>query len=312
MSLLQRFNTRIAAIPPVVQGVLLMTGATFGFSLMAGLIRYSSQSLDPLQIVFFRNLFALAFMLPWLARVGLGGLRTRRLGLHVTRAVFGLCAMSSWFSAVALLPLAQAVSLNFTVPLFATIAAALVLGEVVRLRRWTATAIGFLGVLVIVRPGFESISPATGLPILAALFMAAAATAIKSLSRTEDPSAMVFYMNFFLTPMSLIPALFVWRWPDPATFGAVVLIGLLAALSHQLMTRAFARADASAIMPLQYMRLPFTAAVGYFAFAEVPDIWTFLGAVIIAGSAIYIAQREAAAARRDPNPAEAAREVWRH
>ncbi len=290
-------SARLSASPPVVQGALLMVGATLGFSMMAGLIRFASASLDPLQVVFFRNVFALMFMLPWLARAGLGGLRTERLGLHFARAALGLCAMASWFSAVALLPLAQAVALNFTVPLFATIAAALVLGEVVRLRRWSATIVGFLGVLVIVRPGFETVSPATGLPILAALFMAASATSIKALSRTEDPSAMVFYMNLFLTPMSLVPALFVWQWPDAATLAAVVGIGLLAAGSHQLMTRAFARADASAIVPFQYLRLPFTALIGFVAFAEVPDVWTWVGAAIIAGAAIYIAHREAAAQR---------------
>jgi drug/metabolite transporter (DMT)-like permease len=295
MSQTRDLTTRLSAIPPPVQGALLMTGATLGFSMMAGLIRFASASLDPLQIVFFRNVFALLVMSIWLARAGLGGLRTQRIGLHFARATFGLAAMSCWFSAVALLPLAQAVALNFTVPLFATIAAALVLGEIVRLRRWSATIVGFLGVLVIVRPGFETVSPATGLPILAALFMAAAATSIKSLSRTEDPSAMVFYMNLFLTPMSLVPALFVWQWPDPVTFAACVGIGLLAAGSHQLMTRAFTRADASAIVPFQYLRLPFTAVIAFLAFAEIPDIWTLVGAIIIAGSAIYIAQREAAA-----------------
>jgi drug/metabolite transporter (DMT)-like permease len=288
-----------------------MVGATFGFSLMAGLIRYASASLDPLQIVFFRNAFALLFMLPWLARVGFGGLRTGRLGLHFTRAAFGLCAMSSWFTAVALLPLAQAVALNFTVPLFATIAAALVLGEIVRARRWTATIVGFLGVIVIVRPGFESVSPATALPVLAALFMAATAVAVKALSRTEDASAMVFYMNLFLAPMSLIPALFVWRWPDPATWLAVALIGLIAALAHQLLVRSFAKADASAVIPFQYARLPFSAGVGFLAFGEVPDIWTLVGALIIAGAAVYIAQREAAAHKAEARAATPDRYVSR-
>jgi drug/metabolite transporter (DMT)-like permease len=298
---------RLAAVPPVVQGLALMTGATLGFSIMAGLIRFASHELDPPQIVFFRNLFALAFMVPWLMQAGFGGLRTERLGLHLGRAALGLGAMSCWFAAVALLPLAQAVALNFTVPLFGTILAVLILGEVVRLRRWSATLIGFLGVLVIVRPGFESVSPATALPILAAMFMASAAICVKSLSRTENPSAMVFYMNLFLTPMSLLPALWVWRWPGWETLLALIAIGLLAAGAHQLMTRAFAKADASAVMPLQYLRLPFTALIGFVVFSEVPDVWTFIGAAIIAASAIYIAQREARAARAPAHPDDAAR-----
>ena len=286
-----------------------MVAATLGFSAMAGLIRHAASDLHPLQIVFFRNAFALAFMLPWLTRVGVPGLATRRLKLHFGRAVLGLGAMSCWFTAVSLLPLAQAVALNFTVPLFATAAAALILGEVVRARRWIATVVGFLGVLVIVRPGFEAVTPATALPVLAAMFMAITAVTVKSLSRTEDPSAMVFYMNLFLTPMSLVPALFVWQWPAALDiWAAVIAVGFLAMVSHQLLVRAFQRADASAVVPFQYARLPFSAAVGFFFFAEQPDAWTFVGAAIIAASAIYIARREAQVARADARQAQAAAE----
>ncbi len=118
-----------------VQGALYMTAAAFCFSVMNYLVRIGAEEMEPVQVAFFRNLFALVFMLPWLARVGLSGLATRRLGTHVWRAVLGLLAMFCWFYAVTLLPLAEAVSLNFTVPLFATAGAALFLGEIVRARR---------------------------------------------------------------------------------------------------------------------------------------------------------------------------------
>lgn len=297
MSLRASLVVRFLRISAPTQGAILMTGAAVGFSLMAGLIRYATGSLDPLQVVFFRNFFALLFMLPWLMHAGLGGLRTRRLGLHLVRACAGLLAMTCWFAALAVLPLAQAVALNFTVPLFATAGAALVLGEVVRARRWSATIIGFAGVLVIVRPGMQAVTPALLLPVAAALFIAAAILMVKSLTRTENPNAMVFYMNLFLAPLSLIPALFVWRWPAWDVLAALLLLGLLAALSHLLVARAFAKADASAVVPFQYARLPFTALIAYVAFAEVPDVWTFIGAAIIAGAAIYIAHREAKLAR---------------
>lgn len=291
---------RFAAVSAPVQGALLMVGAAFCFAVMTGLIRYGSASLEPIQIAFFRNLFALLFMMPWLLSVGPGALRTERIGLHGVRAIVGILAMVCWFYAVALLPLAQAVSLNFTVPLFATAGAAIILGEVVRARRWSATVVGFLGVLVIVRPGFESLPPAVILPILAAVFMASAALLIKSLSRSENPNAMVFYMNLFLTPLSLIPALFFWRWPSWEILGIMILIGLFAVVGHSLMTRAYARADASAVVPFHYVKLPFIALIGYLAFAEVPDVWTLLGAAIIAGAAIYIARREAIVAGARP------------
>jgi drug/metabolite transporter (DMT)-like permease len=291
-----------AAVPAPVQGALLMTGAALGFSCMNALIRAGSLELEPAQIVFFRNAFALLFMLPWLARVGLPGLRTARLGLHLGRSVIGLVAMTCWFYSVSLLPLAQAVSLNYTVPLFATVGAALILGETVRARRWTATIVGFLGVLAIVRPGFQEVTPAMALPILAAIFMAAAALLIKSLSNTENPSAMVFYMNLFLTPLSLIPALFVWVWPSWEVLGLMALVGGLAAGAHQLMTRAYTKADASAVIPFHYMQLPFVALIGFAAFGEVPALWTLLGAAVIAGAAIYIAHREAKVAREARRP----------
>jgi len=277
-----------------------MTAAAFFFSIMNIAIRTVAAELDPLEIAFFRNLFALAFMLPWLARAGFGGLRTRRLGTHLWRAAIGMLAMVCWFYSVALLPLAEAVALNFTVPLFATAGAALFLGEIVRARRWSATLVGFLGVLVILRPGFVEASPLMVLPVLAAAFMATATLIVKSLARSESPAAIVLYMNLILTPLSLVPALFVWRWPSGSALALLALIGLLAALAHIALTRAYTKADASAVMPFDYARLPFVAGLAFVAFGQVPDLWTWIGAAIIAGSAIYIARRETMVARQRP------------
>ncbi len=293
-------SARLDAVPAPVQGALYMSFAALCFSVMNVLVRLASQELEPVQIAFLRNVFAVAFMLPWLARVGLEGLRTERLGMHVIRGVLGLAAMITWFTAVSILPLGEAVALNFTVPLFATAGAAIFLREVVWARRWSATAVGFLGTLIILRPGFAEITPQMSLPILAALFMASSTLIVKSLARTDAPSAIVLYMNLFVTPLSLIPALFVWRWPPPETWAYVVTLGGLAALAHLSLTRAFTKADASAVVPFEYARLPFVAAIAYVLFGEVPDPWTWAGAATIAASAIYIARREAqvAAERR--------------
>jgi drug/metabolite transporter (DMT)-like permease len=280
-----------------LKGALYMTTAAFVFSIMNYLVRLAGQELNPIEVAFFRNLFALLFMLPWLLRVGRAGLATRRLGVHVWRALVGLGAMFCWFYSVTVMPLAEAVSLNFTVPLFATAGAALVLGEVVRARRWTATVVGFLGVLVILRPGFTEVSWVMCLPILAAAFMAAATLFVKSLSETESPNTIVLYMNLLLTPLSLLPALFVWQWPSAETFVYMALLGMLAATAHIALTRAYSLADASAILPLDYTRLPFVAVIAFFAFGEVPDHWTWVGAGIIASSALYIAHREMRIAR---------------
>lgn len=276
-----------------VQGALYMTGAALCFAVMNALIRVAAVELHPLQIAFLRNFFALAFMLPWLASVGVQALRTERLGLHLWRAFFGLLAMLAWFTSVVLLPLGEAVALNFTVPLFATIGAALVLRETVRARRWTATAAGFLGVLIILRPGFAELTPAMALPIIAAVFMACAILTVKALSATEAPATIVLYMNLFLAPLSLLPALFVWVWPSWTVLGVSVALGGFAALAHIALTRAYAKADASAVVPFDYARLPFVAVIAYFAFGETSGLWTWIGAGVIAASAIYIARREA-------------------
>lgn len=299
---------RGASLSAPVQGALYMTAASFLFAAMNGAIRLladgwgsaDGSGLHPFQIAFLRNVCALAFMLPWLMHHGTTALRTPRLSLHLWRAAIGLCAMLTWFSAVAYLPLAEAVALNFTAPLFATAGAALILGEVVRARRWTATAVGFLGMLIILRPGFTEFTPLMTLPVIAACFMACSVLIVKSLSRTEAPAAIVLYMNLLLTPLSLLPAVFVWRWPTLTELALGIFIGGCAALAHNAFTRAFKLADASAILPFDYARLPFVALIGFFLFAERPDIWTWVGAAVIAGAAIYIAHRESQVARERP------------
>ena len=300
MYLTNGLSDRFGGLSAPIQGALLMTAAALCFSVMNIAIRLAAVELDPLQVAFFRNLFALMLMLPWLLKVGAAGLKTSRLKIHLWRSVLGLTAMLCWFYAIALLPLAEAVSLNFTVPLFATIGAALILREQVRARRWTATLVGFAGVLIILRPGFTELTPAMALPMIAALFMAVTSLMVKSLSRTESPAAIVLYVNLLLTPLSLVPALFVWRWPGLAEWPSLIAVGVLAALAHSLLTRAYTKADASAVMPFDYARLPFIALIAYVAFGEVPDIWVWLGGGIIAGSAIYIARREAQVARERP------------
>jgi len=292
-SLLDRLNT----VSPPVQGALLVTASAFLFAWMNIAVRMSAVELHPIQIAFFRNFFALVFILPWLMRVGREGLRTKRMGLHLWRTVIGLLAMYCWFSSVVLVPLAEAVALNFTLPLFATAGAALFLPEKVGLRRWSATFIGFLGMLVILRPGFTEVTAPMALPIVAAVFMAVSVLIVKTLADTENPNAIVLYMNLFMTPLSLIPALFVWRWPSLSVWVALAALGLLATLAHLCLTRAYTKADASAIMPFDYARLPFVAALAYLLYGEVADIWTWTGAGIIAMSAFYIANREAKVAR---------------
>ncbi|MEQ8967347.1 MAG: DMT family transporter [Azospirillaceae bacterium] len=287
-----------AGIPAPVQGALWMTGAAVAFSGMIGLLRLATDALHPFEVAFFRNAFGLLFMLPWLARTRFHGLATRRQGLYFWRAATGLVAMLSWFYGLSLLPLGEAVALSFTTPLFVTLGAALFLGEIVRARRLTATAVGFAGALIIIRPGVEAVSPAALIILMSAVFAACSALMIKALSRTEGANAIVTYMVVYLTPLSLVPALFVWQWPDPATLAVLAGVGGFATLGHVMLTRAMKAADISVVLPFEYLRLPMVALIGFVAFGEVIDAWTWVGAVVITASAVYIAHRETVVARQ--------------
>jgi len=292
-ALLDRFNNA----PDTLRGALWMLLACACFSSMNGIVRHLGQDLPTLVLVFFRCLFGLIAMLPWLLKPGLASLRVTRPSLHVVRVVTGFVAMTLWFYGLTLMPLAEATALSFTMPLFATVAAVLFLGEVMRARRWTATVIGFAGAMIILRPGFVAISDATFYILFSAVLMAVSQTIVKLLSRTEHPNATVFWLVFLMTPVSLVPALFVWQTPNAEQFAWLVALGMVATLGHQCMARSLGATDATAVYPLDFTRLIFAALIGYFAFSELPDAWTCLGAAVIMASSIYIAHREAALRR---------------
>ncbi|MBI1206218.1 MAG: EamA family transporter [Azospirillum sp.] len=286
-------------MPAPVRGAFWMVLAALLFSLMNGVIRHASTELHPFEVVFFRNLFSLAVMLPLV--LSRASLTTSRWRLYFTRALTGLAAMLTWFYSLSVMPMAEAMALYFTAPLFATMGAALVLGETVRARRWTAIAIGFAGVLIIVRPGASTLSWGAVAVLASAVFTAISMLQIKALARTEGSLAMTAYMVIYLTPMSLPPALAVWTTPSWSMLGWLVVLGTVISFAHLAFSQAFHLADASAMIPFDYAKLPLTALVGWIFFGETVDRWTWLGAGVIAGSTLYIAHREAVVARRARN-----------
>jgi drug/metabolite transporter (DMT)-like permease len=261
--------------------------------MMNVLIRIAAQAMHPFEVAFFRCLFGLVFILPWIVRSGPLLLRSRNRGFFLLRAGIGLVSMATWFYGITVVPLATATAVNFTAPLFATLAAALVLHEDVRLRRWSAVVIGFVGVLVIMRPGSARLDANLFLLLLSAATAAMNNITVKFLARTEPPSRIVAFFMIYLTPLSLIPALFVWQWPAPSTFVALIGLGGVGTIAHLSVARALAAADASACAPFEFARLPFAAIIGFACFGEVTDLWTWVGAAIIAVSSIYVAYREA-------------------
>lgn len=287
----------LGRLPGPARVAVWMTLAGLAFAVMGGLIKFAARDLHPFEVAFLRCFFGLLWMAPWLLRHGPRALRTRKLPLYTARAAFGLVGMLAGFYALRFIALADATALSFTAPLFATIGAALVLREIVRRRRWTATGLGFVGVLIILRPGATAVEPAALWTLLAAATTAANMLIVKRLTDTEPTEAVVTWMVVMMTPMTLVAALPFWEWPSPSQIGIAAAIGLCGTLGHLAVTRGFAAGEASLVTSFDYLRMPFAAAIGWMAFGEVPTVWTFLGAAVIAGSAAYIAHREATLAR---------------
>jgi len=275
------------------RGALWMIASGLGFSVMAVGIKLLGHRLDSFQIGFFRVVIGLLAILPFVAGSGLSRMRTRHAGVHFVRAAFGLLAMYCSYYAIARMPLADYTGLSFTKPLFATLLAIVILGETVRWRRWTATLVGFLGVLVMVRPGAAAFQPAALAALTDSFSIAFLVTLVKRLPATETPLTMLFYFGLFATVLSLGPALYFWQWPTAFEWLLLMGVGVLGALSQMFWIRAFRAGEASAVAPFDYLRLPMAATFGFVGFAELPTIWTFVGAAVIVASTLYIAHREA-------------------
>lgn len=288
------------------RAAVLMLSSTLFFGFMAVAIKLAAETLHTFEIAFFRNFFGVVAALPLLVRHGPGLLKTNRLSKYFVRCLIGVVSMFCGFWAIGNLPLAQAVSLSYSTPLFVTIAAVWFLHEHVRARRWAAVVIGFIGVLVIVRPGTEGFSMGTLVALSAAVLSGIVSIQIKQLSATEPADRIVLWTTMLWVPMSLGPALFVWEWPQGITWLWVAAAGLLGTGGHMLWTRALKLGDVSALTPISFMQLPVVALLGYWLFGEAVDRWTVLGAGIIFGANAYIAHREAQLARRAATAAPSA------
>ena len=304
-----------------LRAALLMLASTFGFGLMAICIRLASQTEPTWEVAFFRNAFGLLSLLPMLLWPVLrqGGqrplarfaahVRTTQLPRYFIRCGIGIASMFCGFWAIGHLPLAQAISLAYSSPIFITIAAALWLGERVRLRRWAAVAAGFVGVLVIVQPWSHAFTGGTLVAVGAAMMNALVAIQIKQLSRVDKADTIVFWTYVLWVPMSLLPALFVWHPPQGIAWLWLALSGVLGTVGQVLWTRALKLGEVSALTPISFVQLPIVTLAGWLLFAEAVDGGTLLGAAIILSATFYIAQREARLARQAASqaPSEAAK-----
>ena len=281
---------------PAPQNVLLGCGmmllSTVFFAAMHGCVRVVSENIHPFEVAFFRCFFGLLMLAPWIALKARTALGTRRLPLHLSRAALNVVAMFMFFTALGITPIAQVQALGFTAPLFTTVLAVFLLGETVRLRRWSAVAIGFLGALVIIRPGIEPLDLGSMLTVGSALVWAVCMIMIKRLAVTESSLTITAYMVILMTPLSGLVAAFYWTWPSGSEWLWLAACGVLGTAGQWIMTQSFRLADATVVLPLDFAKLVWGAGIGWFAFGELIDGWTWAGAVIIFSGSTYIAFRE--------------------
>lgn len=289
-----------------MRAVAYMVLATALMSLMAALISLAGREMPAIQVTFLRSLFGLAFALPFLLRTGLSGLRTDRSLLHAGRALISVLGLLAWVNALTLLPLGEAVALNFSAPLFTSVMAAVFLRERVGANRWSAVLVGFLGVLVILRPGAGVASMGAPLALVAALVLAMNILLIRKMQRAESGVVITAWFAFYLTAFTAPPAFWFWQTISPSAWLTVIALGAVATGAHLSLAKALALAEASLLAPLDFLRLIFAGVLGYFLFAQTPDVWTVAGSIIVAGSAIYVTRREARKAAAERSPTKAA------
>jgi drug/metabolite transporter (DMT)-like permease len=274
---------------------------TLAMALFAGLAMFSRMAMNaglhPFEVVFLRNSFACLLLMPLLAYRGTRLFYSDQFNLYGLRVVISLLSMQTWFYAIFLIPIGEVTAISFLAPLFGTLGAVFLLGEVVRIRRWTALGVGFLGALIILRPVGSAIGLGQVLAIFSALAAGLTVVLVKQLTAHDDPDKIVFLTNVLMTPLSLIPALFVWTWPTLEVLPSLLGMGFCAVLGHVCVVRGYAATDASLGMSFEFSKLPFTVAMTYLAFGESIDVWTWVGALVIFASALYITRREARLAR---------------
>lgn len=292
------FGAIYLRLPGQMRGMLLLLCATILFSSMHALIRHVGEAQHPFEMAFFRNLFGIIVLAPFFMRYGFGILRTKRLGLHAIRGGVHVGSMLLFFTAVTVAPLATVAAMSFTAPLFVTLGAVLLLGEKIRARRIGALLIGFAGVMIVLRPGAGDLELGALMALGSSVIWACALLMIKVLARTESSLTLTAYMALFLTPLSAIPAAFVWQWPSWEELGWLALMGSVGTAGHLCLAQAFREADATTVLPLDFLRLIWASLLGFFLFGQVPELFVWIGGAVIFSSTIYLTYREAVVSRQ--------------
>ena len=277
----------------LIQGFLWMGGAVLSFLIMAIAVRELSDTMNTFEILTLRSIVGLAITFAFVMRFGWHEIRTERLKLHLVRNVFHFGGQFGWFLGISLLPLATVFTLEFTIPVWAAMLAVIVLRERLHHARIIAIICGFGGVLIIMKPGAEVVDLASLIVVGAAFGYAVSYITTKPLVVTDSPLAILFYMNLMQLPFGLVPAIFTWVQPTTNDVLWIVLVGVTALTAHYCVTRAFQVADTLTVIPLDYLRMPLVAVIGYVFYQESFELTLFAGAIVIIAGNYYNIRYEA-------------------
>lgn len=294
---------RIDACPPIIRAAIWTILASFFVVSYTSTAKYLARDLPIPVIVFIRCVFGLLLFAPYFWRNGVSGMRTDRPLLMLSRGVSTMIALYCIFAAVSLIPLANAIAIQYAKPFVVALVAIVILREIMTGPRWLAMAAGFAGMLFIVQPGNGMIGIGVALAIGAMVAEAYGAVALKMLTGTNPPDRTVAYMVLGMLITSAIPGLIYWQTPTLVQLGWLLAAAIIANLFQQCMARGFAAADATAVMPLEFSRLIFAAAFGTIFFGEIASAWTWIGGVIILAAALWLAHMEKKAKKQEqPSP----------
>jgi drug/metabolite transporter (DMT)-like permease len=287
--------------PDVPRGALYMVGAAFSFAAMGVTVKLASRTLPNSVVVFLRSLLGLVFLAPWLLARSRPSLATVRLKEHLVRGILGMAAMYCFFYAIARLTLADAVLLNYSLPLFVPLIERVALGEPIPRGIWRALALGSCGLMLILKPGLGILQPAALVALFSAVLAASAQVGVRGLTRTEPVTRIVLYFGLVSTLIAVVPAAISWVTPAPSLWPILLFLGFSATIAQLLMTQAYACAPAARVGPFIYTSVVFAAGFDWLFFRKLPDVLSALGALLVAAAGVVtlrLGARALSAARR--------------
>ena len=293
-------NKTSTIFTPAILAVFFMIFSGLFATSMHCLIRFATEENHPFEVAFFRTIFVLIIFLPVVAKNGINSLKPNNIKLQTYRALVGSVAMLCMFYGLSITELAKATALMFTVPIFATILAIIFLKEIVGIRRWSAMFVGFIGALIVLRPDVQlGLGPL--LILFGSLLWSSSVLMAKKLTETDNTMTITFWQAAGLIPATFILATQVWEWPTMNQLFMFLLIAIAGTMTHWFLNEALKRAEISALLPLDYLRLIWSVSLGFIFFDELPHAGLWFGAALILGASTYIGIRQSKKKKKELN-----------